>query len=87
MCRAWPSGCGSRHRCSLRGDAELLVATALSHDVGYAPEIAQAGFHPLDGARYLREIGAPERLCALVTHHTCAYRETGLRELSAELNE
>ena len=68
-------------------DAALLVAAAFLHDVGYAPEIAHTGFHPLDGARYLREVGAAERLCALVAHHTCAYREAELRGLSAELAE
>ena len=71
-------------------DAELLpllLAAALLHDVGYAPDIAHTGFHPLDGARYLREVGAPERLTALVAHHTCAYREAELRGLSAELTE
>lgn len=68
-------------------DAALLVAAALLHDVGYAPDIAYTGFHPLDGARYLREVGASERLCALVAHHTCAYREAELRGLSVELTE
>ena len=68
-------------------DAALLVAAALLHDVGYAPAIAHTGFHPLDGARYLREVGASERLCGLVAHHTCAYREAELRGLSAELTE
>jgi hypothetical protein len=69
------------------GDEELLVAAALLHDVGYAPDLVHTGFHPLDGARYLREVGASERLCALVAHHTCAYREAELRGLSAELTE
>jgi HD domain len=68
-------------------DASLLVAAALLHDVGYAPDIAYTGFHPLDGARYLREVGASVRLCGLVAHHTCAYREAELRGLSAELTE
>jgi HD superfamily phosphodiesterase len=47
-------------------DATLLLAAALLHDVGYAPDIAHTGFHPLDGAWYLREVGAPDRLTALV---------------------
>ena len=68
-------------------EAQLLVAAALLHDIGYAPDIAHVGFHPLDGARYLREVGASERLCALVAHHTYAYREAELRGLSAELTE
>jgi hypothetical protein len=51
-------------------EAALLVAAATLHDVGYAPRIAQTGFHPLDGALYLRSIGLPERLCSLVAHHS-----------------
>lgn len=70
-----------------RDEAGLLLAAALLHDVGYAPEIAHTGFHPLDGARYLRDVGAPDRLCALVAHHSCAYREAELRGLSTELAE
>lgn len=69
------------------GEADLLVAAALLHDVGYAPDVAHTGFHPLDGARYLRKVGAPERLCGLVAHHTCAYREAELRGLAGELAE
>jgi len=34
-----------------------LVAAAWLHDIGYAPELAETGFHPLDGARYLRRVG------------------------------
>ena len=38
-------------------DRELLVAAAYLHDIGYAPELAATGFHPLDGARHLRSLG------------------------------
>ncbi|MGZ3141879.1 HD domain-containing protein [Lentzea chajnantorensis] len=68
-------------------DAEMLKAAALLHDIGYAPELAATGFHPLDGARFLRDQGAPTRLCALVAHHSCAFREAEFRGLSAELTE
>jgi hypothetical protein len=68
-------------------DGDLLEAAAALHDVGYAPHLAITGFHPLDGARYLQRLGADERLCALVAHHTCAYREAELRGLTAELTE
>ena len=34
-----------------------LVAAAWLHDIGYAPELVETGFHPLDGARYLRRDG------------------------------
>ncbi|WP_372452290.1 HD domain-containing protein [Saccharothrix obliqua] len=46
------------------GDRELLKAAAVLHDVGYAPELALTGFHPLDGARYLAGEGFPERVGA-----------------------
>lgn len=68
-------------------DRNILIGAALLHDIGYAPDLAKTGFHPLDGARFLRYQGAPERLCALVAHHSCAYREAELRGLSAELAE
>ncbi|MFD4673109.1 HD domain-containing protein [Lentzea sp. NPDC058450] len=68
-------------------DLEMLVAAAVLHDIGYARSLACTGFHPLDGARYLRDQGIPGRLCALVAHHSCAYREAELRGMSAALAE
>ncbi|GAB3706304.1 HDIG domain-containing protein [Amycolatopsis oliviviridis] len=67
------------------GDADLLAAAGLVHDLGYAPELAVTGLHALDGARYLREVGAPERLCALVAHHSAAHLEAELRGMADEL--
>jgi putative nucleotidyltransferase with HDIG domain len=66
-------------------DADLLEAAAFLHDIGYAPELASTGFHPLDGAVYLRELGAPTRLVDLVAHHSCAVVEARLRGLVDEL--
>ncbi|WP_117209488.1 HD domain-containing protein [Allorhizocola rhizosphaerae] len=67
-------------------DAETLICAAWLHDIGYAPGLAQTGFHPLDGARYLRDKQrADERLCRLVAHHSCAVIEAGKRSLAAEL--
>ncbi|MGF6884498.1 hypothetical protein ABIA39_005733 [Nocardia sp. GAS34] len=67
-------------------DAELLVASALLHDIGYVPAIAVTGFHPLDGARFLREEHqADERLVRLVANHTFALLEAQERGLRAEL--
>jgi hypothetical protein len=88
--RRWAhvQGVGRRARLVeplLGKEGELLVSAALLHDVGYAPDLANSGFHPLDGARYLRTIDTSNRLCALVAHHSCAYREAELRGLSAEL--
>lgn len=68
-------------------EGELLVAAALLHDVGYAPELVDTGFHPLDGARYLRGVGGSDRLVNLVAHHSCAMLEAELRGLSDELAE
>lgn len=68
-------------------DADLLEATAVLHDVGYSRSIAHRGFHPLDGANYLRSIDAPTRLVHLVAHHSCAALEAALRGLVAELAE
>ncbi|MCX5342677.1 HD domain-containing protein [Streptomyces atratus] len=67
-------------------DASLLVAAATLHDVGYAPRLAVTGFHPLDGARFLRdEHGADERLVRLVANHSFALLEAEERGLREEL--
>ncbi|WP_229795539.1 HD domain-containing protein [Saccharothrix coeruleofusca] len=55
-----------------RRDRELLIAAAWLHDIGYAEAVVDTGFHPLDGARYLRRHGWPPRLCALVANHSGA---------------
>lgn len=68
-------------------DCELLVGAALLHDIGYAPDLVGTGFHPLDGARYLRGVGGPDRLVNLVAHHSCATLEAEARGLSDELAE
>ena len=73
----------------LGDDADLLEAAAWLHDIGYSPELADTGFHPLDGARWLRDVqGASPTLCRLVANHTEALieaEERGLaRALSAE---
>jgi len=66
-------------------DPSLLVATAWLHDIGYADEISATGFHPLDGARYLRRHGWPPRLCALIAHHSGAAYVAAARGLSLPL--
>lgn len=65
--------------------SSVLVAAAWLHDVGYAPDLADTGFHPLDGARWLRRIGFDERVAALVAHHSCALAEADERGLRGEL--
>lgn len=66
-------------------DRETLTTAAILHDIGYAPLLAKTGFHPLDGARWLRSTGFDERVTALVAHHTNALVEAELRGLDAEL--
>lgn len=53
-------------------DPDLLVAAAWLHDIGYASKLVRTGVHAVDGANYLAELGAPDRLCGLVAHHSCA---------------
>ncbi|WP_171117030.1 MULTISPECIES: HD domain-containing protein [Streptomyces] len=92
--RRWAHSQGVAARAqSLAGilgdDVDLLWAAAMLHDIGYTPALAATGFHPLDGARYLRDrTAADERLVRLVANHSCAVleaEERGLREdLEAE---
>jgi hypothetical protein len=71
----------------LGDDAELLEAAAWLHDIGYSPELVEAGFHPLDGARYLRDVHHGDLvLCSLVAHHSCAVIEAEERGLAGELS-
>ncbi|MHA6631617.1 HD domain-containing protein [Pseudonocardia sichuanensis] len=61
-------------------DRHLLVVAAWWHDLGYAPSLHSTGCHQIDGARFLAAEGYPERLCALVAHHsaaTCEAEERG----------
>lgn len=66
-------------------DSRLLLAAAWLHDIGYAPDLVDTGFHPLDGARYLKSRGVPERLCGLVANHTHAWVEAETRGLADTL--
>ncbi|MFE7428287.1 HD domain-containing protein [Streptomyces sp. NPDC057545] len=88
--RRWAHSLGVSQRAAevaelMEGDAELLTSAAVLHDVGYAPRLALTGFHPLDGARFLRDThAADERLVRLVANHSLALLETeewGLREV------
>ncbi|MBW8088509.1 HD domain-containing protein [Streptomyces hygroscopicus subsp. hygroscopicus] len=89
--RRWAHSLGvAKRAASLRPilgrDAGLLEAAAVLHDIGYSPSIATTGFHPLDGARFLREQeGTDERIVRLVAHHSCALLEAEERGLREEL--
>jgi HD superfamily phosphodiesterase len=65
-------------------DRAILIAAAYLHDIGYAPELQKTGFHPLDGALYLRSLGK-ERLASLVAHHSEARFEARIRGCESEL--
>jgi hypothetical protein len=67
-------------------DRALLVAAAWVHDIGYARPLTLTGFHPVDGARYVRRQGH-EDLARLVAHHSGASFEAEERGLAAELAE
>ena len=62
-----------------------LVAAAWLHDIGYAPELVETGFHPLDGARFLRREGVDGQVVSLVAYHSCAQIEADVRGLGPEL--
>jgi HD domain len=72
---------------SLALSGEALVAAAWLHDVGYAPEVIDTGFHPLDGARYLAGIGAPARVVNLVARHSNAILEAEFRGIGRRVAE
>ncbi|MFF9897730.1 HD domain-containing protein [Streptomyces longispororuber] len=67
-------------------DGETLVQAAVLHDIGYSPAINTTGFHPLDGARHLREQGQTDDLVVrLVANHSFALLEAEERGLRGEL--
>lgn len=89
--RRWMHSQGVARRAAeltelLGGDADLLASAAVLHDVGYAPRLAATGFHPLDGARFLRDDhAADERLVRLVANHSLALLEAEERGLRGDL--
>ena len=60
-----------------------LVTAAQVHDIGYRPDLALTGFHPLDGAIALRQAGFSDLTCHLVAHHTGATKEAAMRGIPA----
>jgi predicted hydrolase (HD superfamily) len=67
--------------------ADTLVASAWLHDIGYGPLLRDSGFHPLDGAVYLRREGWPAPVCDLVAHHSGSRFVARIRGLDDRLNE
>ena len=58
------------------------MAAAWLHDIGYAEELLDTGFHPLDGARFLASAGA--RLETLNTDDVRALTEAETRQRIVE---
>jgi putative nucleotidyltransferase with HDIG domain len=89
--RRWAHSQGVARRAAelakvMGADADLLESAAVLHDVGYAPRLAVTGFHPLDGARFLRDAHqADERLVRLVANHSFALVEAEERGLRGTL--
>lgn len=80
--RRWAHSQGVAARAALLAsvvaeDSGLLGAAAVLHDIGYAPRLVVTGFHPLDGARFLRW-PAPSRTTApgSSSSTTCARSDT-----------
>lgn len=67
-------------------DGSRLVVACWLHDIGYSPQLERSRFHPLDGARALREWGADEILCGLVAHHSSAAHEADVLGLLGDLH-
>lgn len=66
--------------------SDEIVCAAWLHDIGYAPDLIETGFHPLDGAAYLTGATSggsdiPVEVIALVAHHTGAAFEAHERGL------
>ena len=48
------------------------------------PALVDVGFHPIDGARFLRSSGGGPPLCALIAHHSAAAVAAELAEWEHE---
>ena len=75
-----PNGTQSRESAT-----DTLVASAWVHDIGYGPRVRDSGYHPLDGAQYLRREGWPEAVCDLVAHHSGSRFVAHVRGLDDQL--
>ncbi|WP_082567068.1 HD domain-containing protein [Janibacter sp. Soil728] len=62
-----------------------VVAAAWLHDVGYASLAVKTGFHPFDGANFLRSRGWSPQVCNLVAFHTGSETEAEERGIEKVL--
>ncbi len=67
--------------------ADTLIAAAWLHDIGYASLLRDSGFHPLDGAQYLRREGWPKPVCDLIAHHSGSRFVARVRGVDDRLRE
>jgi hypothetical protein len=65
-------------------DRPYLLAAAYLHDIGYAHDLVETGFHPLDGAHYIASY-VDRRLTSLVAHHSGARFTARLLHLGSAL--
>ncbi len=61
-------------------NADVLVAAAWLHDIGYAPDIAETGLHALDGARWMGHVDGSVQ--ARYTHITAKMRARLMDDLT-----
>jgi HD superfamily phosphodiesterase len=71
----------------LNDRCDEVVAAAWLHDVGYGPRVRDCGFHPLDGAVFLRSQGFPDVVASLVAFHSGAAKEADERGLAGALSQ
>jgi hypothetical protein len=84
----WSVGCTAEALAeTTRLVSDDLVSAAWLHDVGYASQVVDTGCHPIDGARFLISVDAPEEVIALVAHHTGAAYEASERGLLVQWKE
>ena len=70
----------------LRDQRDEVIAAAWLHDIGYSPLVRASGFHPLDGAAFLRSEGFPDVVSSLVAFHSGASEEAKERGLEESLS-
>jgi hypothetical protein len=63
---------------------QVCVMAAWLHDIGYTPSLAKTGFHHLDGALHLRELGLG-RIASIVAYHSSGQDEAFYRGLADDL--
>lgn len=85
--RRWDHVQGVAKRAELFVDMvpnwNALASAAYLHDIGYAADVVDTGYHQLDGARHLRQLGWDEAVVNLVAHHSGAQIRAELAGLGA----